>query len=50
MRRSRTAMLMVFAVTSRMLKHTASPMPFTSAPRSPTMEMKLAVNALSVSV
>ena len=49
-RLSRTVMLMVFAVTSRIAKHTVSPMPSMSTPRSPAMDMKSAVKAFSLSV
>jgi hypothetical protein len=47
-RLSRTAMLMVFAVTRRIVKHTARLRPFKSTDRSPTMDMKSARNAFSV--
>ena len=50
LRRSRTAMLMVLATTSRIVKVTASPIPFSSSARLPAIAMKLAANAFSVSV
>ena len=43
-------MLMVLAVTSRMVKLTARPMLFSSSARLPAMAMKPAANACSVSV
>ena len=49
-RRSRTAMPMVLAVTSRMVKLTARPMLLRSRARLPAMEMKPARKAFSVSV
>ena len=49
-RRSRTAMLMVFATTSRMVKVTARPMPLRRRVRLPAMATKLAAKAFSVSV
>ena len=49
-RRSRTAMLIVLAVTSRIVKVTARPMPLSSSARFPASEMKLARKAASVSV
>ena len=50
MRRSRTAMLMVLAVTRRMVKITASPMLLNRRARFPIMAMKSARKAASVSV
>ena len=49
-RRSRTAMLIVLAVTSRIVNVTARPMPLSSSERLPTSAMKPATNAPSVSV
>ena len=49
-RRSRTAMLMVLAVTNRMVNMTANPMPLSSSARFPASERKLARKADSVSV
>ena len=49
-RRSRTAMLMVLAVTSRIVKLTARPMLLRSKARLPAMAMKPAAKACSVSV
>ena len=48
--RSRTAMDMVLAVTSKMVNATARPMPFSSSAKFPAMAIKLARNACSVSV
>ena len=50
LRRSRTAMLIVFAVTSRMVKATARPTKLSRKTRLPACAMKLARNACSVSV
>ena len=49
-RRSRTAMLIVLAVTSRMVNATASPMLFSSSARLPPSAAKLPKNAFSVSL
>jgi hypothetical protein len=49
-RRSRMAMLIVFAVTSRIVNATATPIPFKSSARLPIMARKPARNAASVSV
>ena len=43
-------MLMVFAVTSRMVNATARPIPFSSSARFPAIATKPARNACSVSV
>ena len=48
--RSRTAMLIVFAVTSRMVNATAMPMTFSSSARLPARATKPARKACSVSV
>ena len=50
MRRSRTAMLIVFATTRRIVKVTARPMPLRRSARLPAIATKLAAKAFSVSV
>ena len=50
LRRSRTAMLIVLATTSRIVKVTAIPIPLSSSARLPAIAMKPAAKAFSVSV